>query len=385
MNSLIADATIVTACFYLKNYFPVSAQHLSRPINEMINLHGHFLLEKVAYMIIFCDEFTYPEIFKLRNERYQLGHLTKYHVMRFEDIWAYQYKDKVIQNREKYWLSGQGEIDRSPWCVHLLQCNKFDFLQIALNENVFNTKKFIWSDFNIKKIFNDIRIKEKYDMKYSIDFRNSSFLKILHNIPEKFKLFIIGVYDKKYIETDNLKEYYQSYPFIFSGILYSLSKNQKNIELLNLLKENFITTTLEGYGHGEEPLCLKVLLENYDDFELTYGDYSETIYNWINPIDNHYYIIEMIIKKYLDFGYFRECYETCEKCLIAFLNSDIIIDYEVLMQLFFYKYVSSFYYKKEESLNIANTIIYYVENIPEFAMQFNKHKEFYLQQLSYVL
>lgn len=382
-NNLIADSTIVTACFDLKNYYPEESKLAVRTIYEMVNLNGEFLLEKIAYLTIFCDEFTYPEIFKLRNEKYQLGHLTKYIVMKFEDIWAYQWKDKVIKNREKYWPT---RTTMTEWPYHLINCNKPDFLLQAIENNFFNTTNFIWCDFNIKKIFNDGRVKEKYDQKYSAYHRNLIFLNILKNIPEKFHVHIIGAVDKKYLNTDLYKDYYQKIHWSVAGGFYTLKNKNENIQILNKLKEKFIETTELGYGHGDEMLFLDVLNLESDKFEKTYGDYSELFYNFNYPVENQQYILNTIIKKYLDMRYYKECYEACEKCLMSFNKSDLVeINYNIFLHLLFYKYISSFYYKREEALDNAKKILYYAENIPDFRKEFDKNKNFYLQQFSYVL
>ena len=379
---LISNTTVVTACFYLKDYYPEQSQLFSRTVSEMVNENGEFLLEKLCYMTIFCDYHTYPEIFKIRNEKYNLGKFTKYHVMNFEDIWTYQWKDKVIENREKYWPTRDA---RAEWPSHLITCNKADFILTAINENFFNTSNFVWSDFNIKKIFNDRRVKEYYDKKYSLKERDIIFLNILENIPEKFHVQIINVVDKKYLMSQNKLEFYNSYRYKIAGTLFSLSNIPNNIKILKDLKQNFINMTNLGFGHGEEMLFYDVYYENFENFEKSYGDYSEVIYNFCYPVENLHYILNNVIKNYLSARYYKECFDACEKCLKSFYDKKIIIDWNVFLNLLFNQYIAAYYIDLKIAKKIANEILYYTDHVPQFKVEFDKMKDFYLQQLSFIL
>lgn len=381
-NQLIADTTIVTACFYLKDYYPEKSQSFSRTVHEMVNENGEFLLNKLCYMTIFCDEYTYPEILKIRNEKYNLGKFTKYYVMKFEDIWSYQLKNKVIENREKYWPSRD---IRAEWPSHLITCNKADFILTAINENTFKNSKFVWCDFNIKKIFNDMRVKNYYDQKYSMLQRDTLFLNILNNIPDKFHVHIINVIDKKYLSKDLKKEYYNQYRYKIAGTLFSMTNHNDHIQILSDLKQNFIDMTELGYGHGEEPLFYDVYYKHFDKFERSYGDYSELIYNFCYPTENLSYILNNVVKNYLNLRYYEECFETCEKCLYGFYNKKVEMNWNIFLNFLFYKYVSAFYCNKEVAIKTAHEILYYADNIHDFKIEFDKSQEFYLQQLSFVL
>ena len=381
-SHLISDATIVSACFYLKDYYPEKSQLFARNVSEMVNENGEFLLEKLCYMTIFCDNHTYPEIFKIRNEKYNLGKFTKYYVMNFEDIWTYQWKDKVIENREKHWPTRD---TRAEWPSHLITCNKADFILTAINENFFNTSNFVWCDFNIKKIFNDQRVKEYYDKKYSLKERDTIFLNILSNIPKKFHVQIINVIDKKYLLNQNKLEFYNHYRYKIAGTLFSLSNIPDNIKILEELKQNFINMVELGFGHGEEMLFYDVYYKNFNNFERSYGDYSEVIYNFCYPTENLNYVLNSIVKNYLNLKYYEECLEACEKVLYSFYNKKIEMNWNLFLNFLFYKYVSSFYCDKDLSIKTALEILYYVDNVQDFKIEFNKSREFYLQQLSFVL
>jgi hypothetical protein len=88
------------------------------------------------------------------------------------------------------------------------------------------------------------------------------------------------------------------------------------IPVLNRLKEVFIETTMLGYGHTEEPLFLGVLDEFYDSIERSYGDYHHILNNFIRHTRGYQYIYDNLLKRYMNFGYFREGYD-CSKRLVA--------------------------------------------------------------------
>ncbi len=388
-TNIIPDTTVVTASFYLKPYIEEDIREYFRSIEDLTSDLGSFIFNKLCYMEIFCDKWTYPEIYKLRSEEYNLHNFTKYHILEIEDLWAYQYKDKIIENRKKFF--GSTCIKGKHYLTEILTNNKFDFLEKSIKENYFNTKNFIWVDCNLQKIFNPNAWYNVIELnkKYSLEVRDQKFLNILHNIPKKFHIQILGFESKKYLSSDNKFEFYQKYRYITCGGMFSLSIHEdfkeRNLFLLQELKNNFIRLNNQGFGHGEEMIFFDVIYNNFDDFSKSYGDYYSLIYNYNSITEDHNYILNYIIKKYLNLKAYKECYEACIACLKSFENNDIIINWNMYLNLLFYKYVSSFYYKREEAKENAELILHYVNIIPAFKKEFDLSKDFYLKQLSYVL
>lgn len=381
---MLANSTIITSCFHLEKYYEEDKKKFSRTIKEMIYENGDFLLSTPAYMTIFCDEFTYQEIFKLRNEEYQLGHLTKYYVMKFEDIWTYQYKDKVIQNREKI-ATLSGDLNRKNWSTHLLICNKFDFLQKILNENPFNTENFIWSDFNINKIFkDDLRTLSNEEYQYFNKTAKLNFLKILHNIPEKFHINFMGVNDKKFLKDENLNEFYQKKRYFVSSGFITFKKNQKNLEIIANIKANFLKHLILGYGHGDEMLYVDILHKYYDDILKSYGDYPDIINNYFQMKTNQKYIISYIIKPNFDFKYYKECLDVCDYFLNSVEGQESEINFEYYFYVLFTKYVSAYYLNKELAKSTLLKIYKNIEVFPAFKKIYLNKKDFYDKQFSYM-
>lgn len=383
---LIPKTTVVTACFHLEKYFDDHQKSNARTIEEMVNLNGDFLLSNKCYMHIYCDIASYPYIFKIRNEKYNLGSLTHYEIMSFEDFWTYQYKDKVIENRKNVNKSSGYDLNKRPWSFYLLAINKFDFMEKALQNNFFNNDNFIWVDFNINKIFIDSRTNNS-EYEYLKSRNSNFFIKILKNIPEKFHINIMGVVDKKYLLDDYKQEYYNRYRYIVATGLFSISikRKEKNLEIIKDLKDNFIRTLNLGYGYTDEMLYPEIIEKHYDDLSKSYGDYPDLIYNYLEMHSNQSYIINYILKSNLNLKYYKECLDICNYFINSIENQNCKIDFDNYFYVLFVKYIASFYYKHEEALNNVKDILFYVENIPEFKIVFDKNKDFYLQQFSYVL
>lgn len=358
----IPDCTLVTSCFDLSKYHKDS-----RIISECVN-NMKPLLEVPCYLVIFCNKSCYELIKEIRSS-YGLDRLTKYNVSEFEDIFCYRYLDQVKSNREKYWPTRD---KRTCAENHLLCCNKFDFVLKTIESNPFNTKKFGWIDSNLRVNFE--KICEAYT--------NNMLLNVLHNVSEKFHIQILNVNDKKYKLKENKKEFYQEYRWVVCGCLFICGK-EIGIKILNRLNEIFEETTYQGYGHGEEMLYLEVLDEFYDDIERSYGDYQNILNNFIKPNKGYHYINELIIKRYLNFGYYKECYDCCKKLLNEIENYNVEINYSIYFSILFSYYVSCFYFNGIESYKIVNHI-YKLCNINyKLNLEYIKNEAFFKSQFEF--
>ncbi len=356
------DITLATACYDLTKYYPKS-RSLKDNIENM-----RPLLEVPTYLVIFCDQNTYPLIYEIRNQKNDLGHFTHYLIDDFEKIEFFKYNELVKQHRLRYHPSKD---ERTCSESHILCCNKFNFVLQIMNLNPFHTKKFGWIDANVQENFKKI----------SQNYKNHMLLNVLKNTTEKYHIQILNVCDKKYKNTENKREYYSRYQWVICGCLFTTGV-EIGRKILNRLNEIFIETTKMGYGHSEEMLYLEVLDEFYDDFEKGYGDYHHILNNFIKPTTGLSYI-HMIIKKYLDFSYHRECYDACKKVLQSIENYEIEIDYPIYFSILFSYYVSSFYHKYHEAKQIVEHIQKLIQVNPHIRKEYLKNKNFYQSQFSF--
>jgi hypothetical protein len=182
------------------------------------------------------------------------------------------------------------------------------------------------------------------------DFKYEYLLDILNINDNKFHIQILNVADKNH--KTNKKDYYSKYQWVVCGCLFITNKIV-GAKILNRLNEIFVETTLMGYGHAEEMLFLEVLDEFYDDIEKSYGDYGQIINNFITTTENLHYIFYLIIRKYIQFKYYKECYHCCKKMLYSIENNKIECCEKIHMFVLLAYYISAS--QGDEFLNLSNS------------------------------
>jgi GR25 family glycosyltransferase involved in LPS biosynthesis len=359
MTNIIPDCTLVTACFYTHD------NNANAFDMKKIMENSEELLKMPCYLVVYGDNKTIPLLQELR-EKNGLIDLTRFITLELSDLWTYQYKDKINENRNLYWPTRD---PRAQTDSHLINCNKCDFILQIINFNPFNTSKFCWIDCFLKTRCE--KLCENYEI--------NKILYVLNNITEKFHLQILNVCDKKYKQLELKREYYEQYRWIMCGCFFSCGK-EIGVKVLTRLKQLFIETTEMGYGHGDELLFLDILDEFYDDIYRSYGDYGQILNNFIEPTRNIEYIYNMILNRYLQFGYHREC---CD-CAIALLKQiedfKVQVSWDLYMKILFTYYASSYYYKPEDCVGIVNHIYSVCEKNPYMKNEFNKNAGFYMSQ-----
>lgn len=280
------DCTIVSACFSLSKY-----NQGSRSLEETVN-SCRTLLSIPCYLVMYCNSEVAPLLREIRTAA-GFSAITEWRIQELEEIWTYQYRDKVNSNRGAYWPTKDA---RAGTEVHLVCCNKPEFVLKVIADNPFQTSKFAWLDANLGA---DGR-------KISRNWNTTSFLHILHAASaEKFRIQILNVVDKKYKALENKQEYYQQYRWVVCGCLWIGGASVLN-KILARVKEIFVATTEAGFGHGEEMLFLEILDEFYEEIDRTYGDYQDILQNFLEPVQNYYYLRKCILARYLQHGYFKE-------------------------------------------------------------------------------
>jgi hypothetical protein len=360
---MIPDCTLTTSCFDLTSF-----HKQSRPLNEAIN-NMTKLLEVPCYLVIYADSNCMPLIKELRNG-FGLQDITCYVQIEFNELPKYKYLNAVKLNRENYWPTRD---ERTCSENHILQVSKVDFVQKTIETNPFNTSKFGWIDASLGLNFS--KICENY--------QRNSLLYVLDNISDKFHIQILNVCDKRYKENIHKREMYTTYRWIVCGSFYTMGIDIGK-KIISRLNELFIDITNQGYGHGDELIFLEILDEFYDDIERSYGDYRNILNNFINPTNNYHYIYNYIIKKYLDFGYYREGYDCCKKLINSIERYNVDIGYDLYLDILFSNYLFTFYYKnKEEARKVVDHIKNVVSKHPLIKNEYNNREGFYEMQFSY--
>ena len=359
---MIPDCTLVTSCFNLTKYNN-NCRKLDDSIEKMKSL-----LELPCYLVIFTDNSTVEAIKNIRDNNH-LNKLTKYFICEPEELDCFKYLNIVKSNRETYHPTKD---QRTCAESHLVCCSKFDLVLKAIKLNPFNTAKFGWIDVGVDF------------SKISTNYKSNMLLQILDKCKEdKFHLQILNVNDKKYINAENLMEYYNSYRWVVCGCLFITGK-AIGIQILEDLHNIFINHTMLGYGHGEEMFYMEILDKYYDSIERSYGDYQHILNNFLHITVGLDYI-KYIAHRYMTMGYHKECIDCCSKVIHQYENYNIEIEYNLYFDFLFYNYVSLFYYNKDKAREFVKHIMELIDQNPLIKNEYDKNSNFYDNQFKFAL
>ena len=314
---LIPSCTLITACYDLNKY-----STKCRTTEECLALIDP-LLQIPVYLVIYGSKTTIPAI-KMQRQIHNLDKYTKYIQVELEDLWAYQFLQKVKENRAKYWPTRD---ERTCAESHIICCNKFDFVQETITINPFNTTHFGWIDAYLGDGKNGLRICENYD--------KSVVPRILHNLTKinntnKFHIQVLNCNDKKFKDPEHKREFYERYRWVTCGGFF-VTHPDPGTKILSRLKEIFVNTTMQGFGHGEEMFYLEILDEFYDNIQRSYGDYGQILNNFLNPTKNIEYVYHTIIENFKNAGYQKEYEDACKALQYSIDNYLIYWDKENLI------------------------------------------------------
>jgi hypothetical protein len=347
----IPDCTLTTACYDLSKY-----SKNARTKEETINLFDS-LFRVPVYLVIYCDK-TIEPIVKETREKYKLEKLTKIIVQEFEELWCWQFAEKLRDNFLKIAQCHRSFPERS-----LLFFNKMDFVKQTIINNPFNTTKFGWIDSGLYK--DGIKICEN-------NFDNL-LLHSLKHAPNKFHLTIMNVEDKKFKLDINKKEFYSQPRYVVVGCLFTTPADI-GLKILNRMEELIAHTINIGYGGTDEHIYLEILDEFYDDIYRSYGDYQQTLHNFIKPTKNLIFIYWNIVIKYFNFGYYKECIDACYSIISSFDEYQTDINFDLYVRIYSALYLSLVRTHNNQATIVADTIRKYYNTHPTFQLQFNNLK-----------
>jgi hypothetical protein len=347
----IPDCTLTTGCFLLTKYNPKS-----RSLEETLKgLEG--VLSVRCYLVIYCNE-TLAEYIIEKRKKNMLEELTRVHVVDVEELWTYQYADKIKKNHQEYWPTRDERISVESMVVVF---NKFDFLLETIEKNPFQTTKFGWIDGNLGENGAKICLDGDFQM---------HLLYTLYHLTDKFHLSILNVEDKKYKEDQYKREYYEKARWVASGCLFTTSADIGR-KILKRLKE-VVTHTIDlGYGHGDEYFFLDILEEFYDDIYRGYGDYKDTLFNFIKPTKNLIYIYWSSVMGNYNRGYYRECIDACRSLISSLDESIAESNFDLYVRLYSAMYLSLNALQSKETSDVANIIKKYYKTHPMFRHHFD--------------
>lgn len=334
-NNKSMDVTLIT-CFF----------DTSKYRNDKTVYWNPILYEVDAPMVIFGDVDYIEYVKTIRNNR-----PTKFHVMSLEELELWSYYDQIEKNRKVSWPSSDG---RCPTSVHIICCSKILLVRDVINDNPFNTSKFCFVDCNALG-----KCKAtKYDL-----------IDKLPRLTDKFHTMVIGCNDRD----ASYKDLYQRYRYCISGGIFSCNK-ENGLYMANAFLEEFKKTTGAGYGHGEEMIWIKLLDKCWDKLAISYGDYSEFIINFLEPVQNHKYILQHCIIPYSNNSYHRELYHCCNALLKQ--KPEPYVHFYTL----YYMYISSYYLKYDGEVVYALSMMRILISTNElYSKVFENDKQFFIE------
>lgn len=289
----VPQVTVVTACLYIDD----ATQKVDTLVSGTADL-----LNSDVYLVVFCDANTRPGLEHLRRGRETM---TLFVDTQLRDLWTAPYFDTVSKNRETFWPT---RVSRHQTWAHLLQCNKFAFVQHALQHNPFKTNVFAWVDNRLTKM-----VPAHTD---PVPFLRRALLHLQHTT--KAYVQVLGAVDSDLLHPSSMRQYYSTYRYVVCGGLLAVPLQQAHV--LDALKTSFEAATRAGYGHGEEMLYPTVLAGMPDAFVHSYGDYQDILVNCPVPRQNLRYVYSMIICPARRFRQHQRVVDACDAVLSALLS-----------------------------------------------------------------
>ena len=268
MNHKITFVTCFYACTPdtdVNAYFRTSMRTLAAPVP----------------LVIYCEQ-KHEYLFLGLRVLCGLGHLTKMKTIPLTELFFYQFKDKVDSNRRAFWPTRDARTNSTN---HLIMLSKFQFMKETMETNPFQTNHVGWIDINLfsKTCNNSLNYikSDIYDM----------LQKISYNPKPKFSIQILNCWKRE--DYSDLKKFYSSYKWIVAGCFWTTDLETGKDIIEKLISKSIEITNL-GFGHADEMIYAPIIDENFYSFNLSIGDYQDTIHNYYKPAININYINKII-------------------------------------------------------------------------------------------
>jgi len=306
--------TIVTMFYNIREKeADLSGSVYNHNISRYFDFAKEFILQIPYPLIIFTDDDNLIEIINKERKMFEKTYIYK---KPFEETYYYSHLDKLNELQKNFNIIN-GHIEHETPMYIILNNNKFDFIESAINLNPFDSSHFIWMDFGINHVA--LNTEHIHDW--------------IWKVPDKIKQLCIN----PYIENATNKQMFQYIYHHTAGGLFTGS-------VANLLKycELFKNKTEQIYDEEwyqiDEAVMTIVQRENPDLFDLFYGDYQGIISNYLSPIHN----LDLIFKgsqKCIDMNKTKKAFHILSYCsnyfeqnpnndlLYLFIQQNIIVDY----------------------------------------------------------
>lgn len=292
------EITIVTALYDIRSKEKESVVDGPRKINDYIEL-GYSMLDMDMPIVIFTDNMdVYKEAMRYRVEK-NMNEKTLVVWLPFEDTLYYKDLDVLKQRMEEYEIHNRNPAKDTPLYV-LINNNKFDFLERAMNQNPFGSEFFFWIDYGIqhcaKASPSDWALVSKEWPPLILDNRTQIHQLRIHAVKKDL--------------SQTWKDYFHT---IFHHIGGSCFGGYVDCvrEYSNLFKRQWdIMLHEEGWYQLDEAVMTIITEEYPDKFRFWHGDYDGLITNFVVS-KRSWHLCFNIIQHHLD----RRDYHQSEEVL----------------------------------------------------------------------
>ena len=306
--------TIVTMFYNIREKEAnLSGSEFNHSVSRYFEFAKKFLFQLPYPVIFFTDDNKFIEtIIKERNPNAK----THIYYKPFEETYYYKHLDKITELQQKFKIVN-GHLEHETPMYIILNNNKHDFMESAIQLNPFGSSHFMWMDFGINHVaLNTERIHSW-----------------IYKIPDKVKQLCIN----PYIENISDKEMFQCIYHHTAGGLFTGSA-QNLLEYAALFKKKTEQIYAEDWYQIDEAVMTMVQRENPDLFDFFYGDYNGIISNYITPLHSVDIILRSV-QKYIDTNMTQEAFNILCYCadyfeshsednlVYLFLNQNIIVNY----------------------------------------------------------
>jgi mannosyltransferase OCH1-like enzyme len=305
--------TIVTMFYNIREKESnMSGSIFNHSIERYLDFAKKFILQLPYPLVIFTDNEQVVDIISQERKNYPTYIFKK----PFED--TYFYKDLLqLEELQKKFTIINGYLEHETPMYIILNNNKFDFMESAIELNSFKSEHFIWMDFGINHVAQNTEKIHEW----------------ICNVPDKIKQLCIN----PYIENVENKQMFQNIYHHNAGGLFTGSK-ENMLTYSKLFKEKTEQIYAEDWYQIDEAIMTMVQRENPYLFDFFYGDYQGIISNYITPMHN----IELILtssQKYIDGNKLKEAFILLSYCssyfiknyenhnVFLFLHQNIIVNY----------------------------------------------------------
>jgi hypothetical protein len=297
--------TIVTMFYDLSKLNDCSNQ--TRTSEFYLN-YGRGTLSIPNPMVIFCAPDMRSKIETIRNELVNPDEIpTVYVEQSITDYDFYKINHPIITaNRKGSHIYTKGHRNTASYC--LLTMFKPIALQIAFEQNNFDTDYYAWIDFGCNHI-NNMEVRD-------------TAMQVLNNPRPKIGVLYIHYHSLK--ELSDMTRYVPGGPCGIAATAFTLEKAYVS-KFYNCMVSIFHEQVMKGVGHSEETVMIYCHSRYPELFTVHYGDYQSVLTNYHSIHENYHTIKYHFIENALNEGDITVAKDAAEKVLTSVQKGTLAI------------------------------------------------------------